>query len=140
MNNPDLFATACPLKLLVSDCDPWHRDETIKLLIEMGYQPNQAVSDEALLSLAEKGGYDVVLLNVRIGGRIFTEEVSETVQRPRPLLIGIAPSAKLDLTTSAGCVASDILLFRPTTKEELMVQLRACCILAGKYSIDASDG
>jgi CheY-like chemotaxis protein len=133
MNKPDPFAATYPVNILVSDTDPGSRAETINLLIELGYDPHEAVSDKALLSLAEKGGYDIIMMNVRISSGAGTKKDSGAVQESRPLLIGMSPSAKLACRLSANGADSEILIFRPTTRKELMVQLKSCSILAGKY-------
>jgi CheY-like chemotaxis protein len=132
MSRLDPFAASYPVKILVFDADADCRIETIDMLIELGYDPDEALSETALFFLAESGEYDVVLMNVRIPRAVDTERTPEMPIESRPLLIGIAPSAKLDGPFLAGSGGSGILISRPTTKEELIDQLKACSLRAWK--------
>ena len=145
METIDAFATAYPLDILIADYDVDDREAIKILLTQLGYAPDEAASDGEVLRMAGVRQYDVILMDIRIPGieRVVDaprskdqrERKATGTNDVRPILIAISAVAAKDFRTRSLMARMDSCITRPMDRQELLLQLKACSVLAGKCCV-----
>jgi CheY-like chemotaxis protein len=135
METIDAFATAYPLEILVAENSNTSRLSTKDLLVQLGYLPDEASSDIDILEKAGKKLYDLILMDLRIPYLESVLNLSNPGPTITPIFIaiaGAAPRTFKDISLKArmdGCITG------PMDRQELILQLKACSLLAGKCAV-----
>jgi CheY-like chemotaxis protein len=137
METIDAFASAYPLNVLIADDDATRRAMTKQQLIQLGYKPDEAATDSEVLHMAGAQQYDVILMDVHIPG---LEEILD-IRRPetttRPIFIAVSSAAASTFMDVSLRTRLDSVITRPMDRQELLLQLKACSLLAGRCRIKA---
>lgn len=145
METIDAFAAAYPLDILIADYNVDDQKAMKTLLTQLGYAPDEATSDSEVLRMAAIREYDVILMDIRIPGieRVIDAPRSQGrmgrepagASDVRPILIAIAAVAAKDFRTTTLQARMDSSLTLPMDRQELLLQLKACSVLAGKCCV-----
>jgi CheY-like chemotaxis protein/HPt (histidine-containing phosphotransfer) domain-containing protein/two-component sensor histidine kinase len=119
-----------PLRVLVVDDDPVNRAAMLALLASLGHACETAADGREAVSAVERGGFDVVLMDVQMdgmGGQEAARRVRESLgdgRAPRILgVTGTAVAAEIDACRAAGM---DDVLVKPVELGTLRAALASC--------------
>jgi len=132
METIDAFAAAYPLDILVAENDNSDRLSTKDLLLQLGYLPDEAFSQKDILRKAGMKQYDLILMDLRIPDLESVLVLSNPGPTITPIFIAIAgaiPRTFKDISLKA---RMDSCISGPMDRQELILQLKACSLLAGK--------
>jgi len=135
METLDAFALAYPLEILVADQDNTDRIAVIELLNQLGYRPDEASTDTDILQKAGKKNYDVILINVRIPNAECVFRIEGTNATERPIFIGVSAAGPYSFKATTLKARMDSCIESPLDRQELLLQLKACSVLAGRCAI-----
>lgn len=131
----DSFAASYPLEILIADDDAIRRESTKKQLTQLGYTPGEAASDSEVLQMAAARQYDVILMEVLIPGIDGIFDIARPESGQRPLFIAISGARSKQKMGVSLQTQIDSVITRPMAQPELLLQLKACSVLAGKCSV-----
>jgi CheY-like chemotaxis protein len=135
METLDSFASSYPLEILIADDDATRRTATKKQLIQLGYMPEEAASDSEVLAMAETRRYDVILMEVLIPGiKVILDNARQGADQ-KPLFIAISGARSKEKEGMSLSTQIDSVINRPMGRPELLLQLKACSVLAGKCAV-----
>jgi CheY-like chemotaxis protein len=135
METLDAFSSAYPLDILIADDDAHERAEIKELLAELGYNPDEASSSADIIRLAGARKYDVILMDIRIPGLEYVLDAPNSQPGHRPIIIALAGATVTDFRISCLKTRMDSFIAQPMQQKELLLQLKACSLLAGKCSV-----
>ncbi|HEV2482917.1 MAG TPA: response regulator [Puia sp.] len=137
MKNPNSFASSYPLEILIADDDTIRRVAMKQQLAELGYKPEEAASDSEVLSKAAARRYDVIMMQVLIPGIDGILDLARPKAGQKPIFIAISSSSAYSKEERVVSLPTQIdsVITRPTDRPELLLQLKACSVLAGKCFI-----
>lgn len=122
---------AYPLNILIADS---HADElkAIKAVLSgLGYEPGMATTSADVARMAGTRKYDVVLVDIGLPG------LEEMLEAPggRPLIVGMSGTPRLNFKEACLVAMMDHMISKPMDRQELLLQLKACSVLAGRCRI-----
>ena len=138
MEAPDSFASSYPLEILIADDDAVRRASTKIQLTQLGYAPGEAASDTEVLQMAAARHYDVILMEALIPGINGIFDLARPKSGQRPLFIAISGTGSKAKMGVSFQTQIDSVISRPMERPELLLQLKACSVLAGKCSVKSS--
>lgn len=135
METIDVFATAYPLDILVADQYPMGQTGTVELLHGLGYRPGVAASCGEVAQMTSTQKFDVILMDIRMPG--LDQLLHATTRGPgaRPIIIAMSGTIRPDFRETYLQTMADHCISRPLHSDELLLQLKACSVLAGKCRI-----
>ena len=135
METLDSFASSYPLEILIADDDAVRRASTKQQLTQLGYTPGEAASDREVLRMAAAWQYDVILMEAVIPGINKIFDLARPDSGLRPLFIAISGAKSTEKMGVSLQTQIDGVITRPVDRPELLLQLKACSVLAGKCSV-----
>jgi CheY-like chemotaxis protein len=123
------FASYFPLEILIADDDTIRRAAMKQQLTELGYAPEEAASDNEVLSMAGSRRYDVIMMEALIPGLDWILDFARPKTGEKPIFIALSPS-KSKATPLP--MQMDSVITRPSDQPEFLLQLKACSVLVGK--------
>lgn len=135
MDMIDAFSVAYPLDILVAGNYPREQVATKELLSDLGYHPDTAESGVEVLRMTMVRKFDVILVDIRMPGLEQVLKAPAAQPGPRPILIALTSITTPDLRETCLKSMADSCISRPVKPTELLLQLKACSVLAGKCRI-----
>jgi CheY-like chemotaxis protein len=135
METLDSFATAYPLSILIADEHPSAQADAKEMLAGLGYCPEVAGSGADLLRMTSAQLYDVILTDITMPG--LEDLLNNPAPGPdvRPLIIAKAAPHRPDFKAVCRQTQVDHCITGPVTPADLLLQLKACSVLAGKCRV-----
>jgi PAS domain S-box-containing protein len=90
-------AAKLPVKILVVEDNATNRQVVFTVLRALGYKPDMAENGRMGIEMAEKGHYDLILLDVQmpdLDGYAVARHVREHVNSPRPIIVAVTAGVK----------------------------------------------
>jgi CheY-like chemotaxis protein len=135
METPGPFSLSYPLHILIADNHPKEHGATKDLLAGLGYRPESAASGAEVLEKTSAQKFDLILVDTRMPGLDQVLKAPFARSEAGPILIAIAAGGKTDFRETCVKAMADASITRPVKRAELLLQLKACSVLAGKCRI-----
>lgn len=135
MESIDVFATAYPLNILVADQYSTARTSTMELLHGLGYSPGVAASCREVMQMTSTQKYDVILLDIAMPGLDMLLSSTNRGPGARPIIIAMSGTVRPDFKETCLKTMADHCISRPVRSDDLLLQLKACSVLAGRCRI-----
>jgi CheY-like chemotaxis protein len=135
MKSTSAFSAAFPLDILVAEHQPDVSAETKEILYDLGYTPRTATTSMDVIRMTNDHQYDVILMDIRMPGLEAILTAPRSREDVRPIIIAVSGTASPDFEEACLQDRMDHCLTRPIGEDELLLQLKACSILAGKCII-----
>jgi CheY-like chemotaxis protein len=123
-------ASVRPLSILCAEDNPYGRVVMNTILGELGHRVDFAETGEAVVAAAERGNYDVVLLDVTLGGMSGIEAARRIRALPgmagRTPIIGISGRGESGDETAARAVGMNFYFVKPVSPRKLARALAEC--------------
>jgi two-component system, sensor histidine kinase len=123
-------ASVRPLWILCAEDNPYGRVVMNTILGELGHRVDFAETGEAVVAAVERGDYDVVLLDVTLGGMSGIEAARRIRALPgmagRTPIIGISGRGESGDETAARAVGMNFYFVKPVSPRKLAQALAEC--------------